>query len=108
MHAQILLPGCAGSVSCHTGSNPKEGLGLATETAVRQMLNTPSLQRPELMLVTPGSPDQSYLIKKLLGVDMSALGSSGGSSLRMPRLASPLCDEIVDVISEWILRGAVD
>lgn len=106
LHNQVVFRGCAGSNSCHTGSNPKEQLDLTTVDDMLAMVGKPSVQRPEINLVEPGQPELSYLINKLRGAGMSVKSSSGNSSKIMPRLAPAMCDEVIEVVEEWILDGA--
>lgn len=107
LHASVFLPSCATSASCHTGSNPKDRLGLTTVDDVMKMLGKASCQRSELDLVEPGQRGQSYLVNKLRGVDLSARSCGGNlSSVRMPRMAPQLCEEILGVVETWIDNGA--
>ena len=98
--------GCAGSNSCHTGSNPKEKLALDTPEDFLSMVNLPSLQRAELNLIEPFEPGNSYLINKLRGLGMSEKSSTGNRAKQMPSLAPALCEEVILVIEEWIRNGA--
>jgi hypothetical protein len=62
-------------------------------------VNVASLEKPSLLRVKPGDPDNSYLIQKLEG----AAGISGS---RMP-LGGPFLDrETIDKIRSWIQDGA--
>jgi hypothetical protein len=51
-------------------------------------------------LVTPGRPDQSYLVAKILGVGMCP------GTDRMPRIGTPLGDTETQTIVDWICAGA--
>ncbi|MEE9431562.1 MAG: hypothetical protein V3V16_11005 [Melioribacteraceae bacterium] len=51
-----------------------------------------------LNYIEPNNPENSYLLKKIIGQNIS------GS--RMPRGASPLSQSVVDSISSWINDGA--
>lgn len=51
-----------------------------------------------LNYIEPNNPDNSYLLRKIIGQNIS------GS--RMPRGASPLSQSVVDSISSWINDGA--
>jgi hypothetical protein len=98
---QTTEAGRAMCVNCHTnvGRNPAAGLNLAVDP-YNALINVPSRQKPELMLVAPGNPDASYLIHKLEG-------RSGIVGLRMPRNGPTyLTDGQLLVIRRWIAIGA--
>lgn len=88
-------------VGCHTnaGRTPAGGLNMAVD-AYAAMVNVPSRGRPDAVMIVPGDPDASYLIRKLEG-HSSIVG------LRMPRNGPPfLTDGQVLVIRRWIAIGA--
>mgnify|MGYP000529541782 CR=1 FL=1 len=58
-----------------------------------------SAQQPSVDLIEPNDPDASYLYLKLVG-DPSISGS------RMPRGAPSLSQELLDLVRDWIERGA--
>jgi len=60
-----------------------------------------SVQDPNFDRVTPGNPDDSYLIMKLEGDPRITLD-------QMPKNGPPLSQAEIDVIREWIQRGAFD
>jgi hypothetical protein len=89
-------------VGCHTsnGRVPAGGLDLTSGVSYSRLVNVPSGQRPTLNRVTPGDPENSYLIHKLDGRP----GIVGG---RMPRGTGPFLTEgQVLVIRRWIEQGA--
>ena len=49
--------------------------------------------------IKPNDPNNSYLLQKIIG-------SSGINGSRMPRNSSPLSQEKINVITEWINDGA--
>jgi hypothetical protein len=57
---------------------------------------------PSPVLVTPGGPDKSYLLNKLLGVGMCP-GTSA-----MPPLGMPLSTTDIQLITDWICQGAAN
>ena len=64
------------------------------------LVNVPSRQRPDLMLVAPGDPERSYIIHKLEG-------RPGIVGLQMPRNGPPyLTAGQIQVIKRWIEIGA--
>lgn len=99
--SRILEFNCGG---CHAMENPQGQLTLLGSGVYERLLQ-PSLQRPELKLIEPGNPMQSYLYLKLIG-DSSILGSqmpfdpfTGVGRLRDSELAD---------IETWIINGAVE
>jgi hypothetical protein len=88
-------------VNCHTnvGRNPSGGLNLASN-AYANLVNVPSRGRPDLKLVAPGDPENSYIVHKLEGRP-DIIG------LRMPRNSGPfLTSGQMLIIKRWIELGA--
>jgi len=84
---------------CHTGSFPKGDLNLTDGNSYEELMNVTAGHCSDgRMLVLPGAPSESYLIDKLLGVDM-CFGN------RMP--GAPLPSAKIQVISDWICAGAM-
>jgi hypothetical protein len=94
---EILVPSC-GFSSCH-GTATGELLIDATGTW-EALVDVPSAAAPGEVLVVPGDPDGSYLVKKLEG-------APGIAGLRMPQ-GGQLDDADLELIREWIARGAAD
>ena len=87
---------------CHTdvGRTPAAGLNLRRETAFAHLVGAPSVQKPELMRVQPGSSEASYLMHKLEG-RQDIVGQ------RMPRTTGPFLTEgQLLIIRRWIAIGA--
>ena len=86
--APILVANCA---SCHGfGDRPSGRFDLASFSAMmRGGENGPP--------ILPGNPDESFLVKKLLGT---------GGGQRMPRGRDPLDDAQMELITTWIQEGA--
>jgi hypothetical protein len=95
------LAGRTACVNCHTGRIPNLNLNFSSGVDVYSTLvNVPSRQRPDLMLVAPGDPERSYLVHKLEG-------RPGIVGLRMPRNGPPfLTDGQMRVLKRWIENGA--
>jgi hypothetical protein len=93
--------GRAACVNCHTGRIPNINLNFSAGIdAYALLVNVPSRERPNLMLVAPGDPENSYVIHKLEG-------RSSIVGLRMPRSGPPyLTDGQIRVIRRWIEIGA--
>ncbi|MBW2212781.1 MAG: hypothetical protein JRG67_17415 [Deltaproteobacteria bacterium] len=96
----ILEVSCTAS-SCHDADLPAEMLDLSSRSASETSLIDVAAEQVGGNRVTSGDSSASYLMNKLLGVDM-ALGTT-----RMPQLdPDGLCTPKIDVIREWIDAGA--
>jgi hypothetical protein len=85
--------------NCHNGNAFVPG-NLTAGRAYATLVNTPSVERPGLLRVAPGDPENSYMIHKLEGRP-SIVG------VRMPRGTGPfLSDGQILVIRRWIELGA--
>jgi hypothetical protein len=94
----ILAANCAGR-GCHGSVAPKEGLNLTRGAAYGRLVGVESGQCQGRLLVEPGDPAGSYLMDKLLGVDLCA-------GTRMPKADSSLPKAQLDAIGAWICAGA--
>ena len=95
---QIFTQSCAFS-GCHGGSSPAQGMDLREGAAFSNIVNVSSSERPSLDRIEPSDPDNSYLYLKVIG-DSSISGS------RMPRGAPALSQNLIDLLRDWIERGA--
>ena len=95
----ILIAECA-TGGCHSGRMPAESLSLEEGLAYAELVGVAASQCAERTRVTPGAPEASYLMDKLLGVDMCA-------GTRMPKSGS-LSEAEMQTISDWITEGALD
>ena len=87
-------------IACHFGGSAPQGLRLdSEENTFDHTVNIPSNQQPELLLVEPGNPDESYLVHKVEGRDTI-------SGDQMPRFGPPLSNDEIDMIRSWIANGA--
>ncbi len=96
------LAGRNACVSCHTnvGRTPAANLNLNGDAAYAALVNVPSIQRPELMRVAPGDPENSYLIHKMEG-------RPGIQGTQMPRNGPPfMTSGQILVVKRWIELGA--
>ena len=115
IQANIFSPRCA--VVCHrsggegsTLTQPSPLEMLTSQDSFSSMVDVDSVQnkcglstdQPCGLRVKPFNPDQSYLIKKLEGTDISF------ASDRMPRNAPPLDPAEIAVIRQWIQDGALN
>lgn len=87
-------------VNCHNGRSAFVPLNLTPGVSYAALVNASSVERPGLLRVNPGNPDQSYLIHKLEG-------RSDIVGARMPRGTGPFLSEgQILVIKRWIALGA--
>jgi hypothetical protein len=96
----VLVDTCTG-VGCHGFPISAAGLDLRLGNAYANLVNVPSSQCNNRLLVAPGQPNASYLMDKLQGVNL-CFGTS------MPKAAPSLSAAQLAAISEWICRGAED
>lgn len=89
---------------CVTGCHDPGGSGtnltmlqLTPELAYDSLVDKPAQQAPSLMLVAPGSRDDSYLWHKLNNNQAAV----GGSGVKMP-LGKAITDEEIELIGQWI------
>jgi hypothetical protein len=95
---QIFSASCAFS-GCHGGNTPSEGLSLESGEAYNEIVNVPSSQMSSLDRIEPNNPESSYLYLKV--IDDSSI-----SGARMPRGAAALSQDLIDLLRDWIERGA--
>ncbi len=96
----MLVAGCT-SMGCHGFPMPKEDLDLRVGAGYGDLVGVPAMQCNGRLRVEPGNPDESYLLDKLLGVDL-CMGT------RMPKDPPPLTAAELDLVSRWICQGAPD
>ena len=94
--SEVFAVSCALS-GCHSGGEPAADMSLEGDFAAR-IIGVASGQRPDLKLVDPGNPDDSYLLIKVRGDDEIV-------SQRMPP-GQVLPAEQVEIIRAWIASGA--
>jgi hypothetical protein len=91
-------PAC---ITCHNG-NPFVPGNFTAATAYAQLVGRASFEKPGLLRVAPGDPDNSYLVHKLEG-GPNIIGE------RMPRGGGPfLTNGQMLVIRRWIAQGAAN
>jgi hypothetical protein len=90
-------------INCHTnagGRIPPAGLNLSSGASYNSLVGVSSLERPGVLRVAAGDPDNSYLVHKLEG-------RAGIVGVRMPRGNGPfLTDGQMLVLRRWIELGA--
>lgn len=100
---EVFDPSCA-TAACHSASTRAAGLSLAPGESYDQLVDVepqnPAARAAGLLLVRPGSVEQSFLVHKLTG-DLAA-----GEGSLMPLLAPPLAADLIADIEAWIAAGA--
>ena len=89
-------------IQCHTnvGRNPSGGLNLLDGVSYQALVGVASSAKPGATRVIASDPDNSYLLKKLIG-------SADIVGVRMPRGTGPfLTDGQIRIIRRWIELGA--
>lgn len=103
LQSQIFGPTCSVS-GCHSGPTSNvlpSGMNLTSAAnSFAALVNVTSLQVGSLNRVTPGDPDNSYLIQKLEG--SAAVGS------RMPQGGPFLDQATINMVRQWIADGAMN
>ena len=87
-------------VICHMTGDTQGNLGLHPEPYLA-LVSAPSSQS-RLVLVEPGSIENSYLYHKL----MDTQASVGGEGSLMPYQRDALAQADIDIIRRWIIEGA--
>ena len=101
IQTNVFTPTCA-TVGCHNNTAQAAGLSLAdADTSFLELVGQFSNQTGQMnvLLVAPGDPDASYLIRKMEGVG----GITGG--VMPPTGSIPQGD--IDIIRTWITNGAL-
>lgn len=95
--------GRSSCASCHHpsgGAFRQVGLDFTSDAVYNALVGVSSVQRPGVLRVAPGDPDNSYLLHKIEG-------RPGILGLRMPRNGPPyLTDGQIQIIRRWIEIGA--
>ena len=97
----IFTSTCALS-GCHAGTNPQRGMNLSVEQTFTNVVNVRAMELSTMNRVTPGQPDNSYLVHKVQNTHLDV----GGSGFQMPKGLSPLTQMEIDLIRAWIEAGA--
>lgn len=97
IQANLFTPGCALSF-CH-GAAMSATLDLRADSSFASLVDVPAAQFPTWDRIEPFEPDISFLICKLDSCP-SIVGQ------RMPLIGGPLDESVIEVIREWVRRGA--
>ena len=88
------------AAGCHGGDVPAAGLDLTEGKARDALFEVMAQQNPDVPLVTPLNPTNSYLMTKLT--------SNGSSGQQMPLGGAVLPEGDLEIIRTWIIQGAPD
>lgn len=94
---EIFTPTCT-QIGCHDAFAQQSQLVLVAGQAYGNIVDRPSVEIPSLDRVEPGDPANSYLYRKILG--------AGITGDRMPQASPPLSDQQIELVRDWIRRGA--
>lgn len=86
-------------ITCHIGATAPLGLRLDSANSYALLVGVASAQASDTLLVDPGNPDASYLIRKLEG--------TAGTGGQMPLGGTPLPQADIAMIRQWITDGAL-
>lgn len=95
IQSHVFTPICT---VCHAGAGAPEGLRLDSTNSYSLLVGVPSTEVPAIQRVTPGDPDNSYIIQKLEG--HAAVGA------QMPYGGPYLSADVIAAIRQWISDGA--
>jgi hypothetical protein len=76
------------------------GMNLTQEQSYSAIVNVPSSQRPSVLRIRPSEPNNSYLIHKIKGENISGF--------RMPQDLPPLSVEVIALFENWVKQGALN
>jgi hypothetical protein len=86
-------------INCHVGVAAPNGMQLDAANSYDMLVGIASVGRPDVLRVSPGNPDASYLIRKLEG-GPDIVGA------QMPLNLTPLRQTTINSIRVWIAQGA--
>lgn len=99
IQAAVFDPSCSGCHSGPAGGPLPSGMDLSdADASFNNLVGVASSQVPALNRVTPGDPDNSYLIQKLEGTQ--------STGQRMPAGGPFLDQAVIDDVRQWIADGA--
>lgn len=103
IQSNIFTPTCATS-SCHASATSSGGLSLSDGDSFGELVGIESDGAAGVNRVTASDASASYIINKLEGTQATV----GGGGSTMPRGGTPLTDEEIQTIRDWIDAGAED
>ena len=98
---------CATASTCHVGPTAGEGLQLTPGVSYGAIVNVPAVEMPKLLLVKPGDPDASYLVRKIEGgPNISGLQMPQGCPGTPAGGAVCLTPDSIAAIRTWVMECA--
>jgi hypothetical protein len=97
VQSEVFTPTCA-VIGCHHPVGQQSQLVLSTGNAYGNLVGVTSVENPALKRIAPGDPANSYLYRKITG--------AGITGDRMPQAGPPLSEANLNLIRDWIRRGA--
>lgn len=97
VESEVFAKSCA-QTSCHKGSSPAGSLNLEGRT-YEKLVNVMAPDQPGAVLVVPGKPESSWLMKKLTSTSPTITMMPPGEALDGARL---------EMVRSWIAAGAKD
>ncbi|HET8774488.1 MAG TPA: hypothetical protein VFP80_11870 [Thermoanaerobaculia bacterium] len=94
---EIFTPTCA-VIGCHDPLGQSSQMILTQGQAYGNIVNRPSVEMPALSRIQPNDVTNSYLYRKITG--------AGITGDRMPLGGPPLTEAQIQLIRNWIRRGA--
>lgn len=91
--------GCI-STQCHDSVMPQQGLDLTASKAYADIVNVTASQCSSEKLISPGSPNTSYLITKLVGSGTCFTGT------KMPKTEAAFTAAQIQLFRDWVTNGA--
>jgi methionine-rich copper-binding protein CopC len=92
----VFTPICS---KCHIGASAPEGLQLDAAHSYNLLVGVPSTEQPSVLRVDPGSPANSYMIRKIMD-------TPGISGAQMPFMEQPLVSATQTAMAQWVTNGA--
>jgi hypothetical protein len=97
---QPIFTGSCTGTACHDSTAPAASLDLTAGTAYGALVDVTSAQCGDRALVAGGNPGASYLVDKLLGINLC-------SGTKMPKTGA-LSPQEIQLIIDWVSEGAAD
>ena len=98
---------CTTASTCHVGPTAGEGLQLTAGVSYAAIVNVPAIEMPKLLLVKPGDPDASYLVRKIEGgPNISGLQMPQGCPGTPAGGAVCLTPDSIAAIRTWVTECA--
>ena len=93
--------------SCHSGDYTAGALDLSEGKSYVQLVNRYlQFDAANNILVVPGDPDNSFLLKKLTGTGLGTINDSDYKGQQMPLGGPYLEEDELTLIRQWIVAGA--